>query len=99
MKISKILDLNGEVAPHMKLIRLDNSKTRYFALALAICAVVILTSFNTNSMQSIGLLISGFSCCLWAYWGWLDRAKEGYARFIMESFYFSMAFWGFINWY
>jgi|TARA_Y100000310_G_scaffold239738_1_gene243464 hypothetical protein len=99
MKISKILDLNGEVAPHMKLIRLDNSKARYFALALAICAVVILTSFKTDSMQSIGWLISGFSCCLWAYWGWLDRAKEGYARFIMESFYFSMAFWGFINWY
>ena len=99
MQIKKILDLNGEVSPHMKLIKLNNSTARYGALILAIIAVVILTSFKDNRMQSIGWLVSGVSCSLWAYWGWLDRMKEGYARFIMESFYFSMALWGFVNWY
>jgi len=71
-----------------------NSKMRWFALILALSAVMFLASGSVSS-QWIGWSLSLVACIFWVNFARLDKDTP---RMLMELSYLGASIWGIYNW-
>jgi len=70
-------------------------KLRWCGFLLALCSVIILTTFKINYLQSFGWLLSVMSCAIWTFDSYRSKSMP---RFYMEIMYLLFGMWGIINW-
>ena len=87
---TKVLTLTL-IAPNRKL---PNSNLRWFALTIALLAVMFLASGSVAS-QWVGWSLSVVACAFWANFARLDKDTP---RMLMELFYLGASIWGIYNW-
>ena len=79
------------------MVRLNRAirKLRWCGFLLALCSVIILTTFKINYLQSLGWCLSAMSCAIWIYDSYRSKSMP---RLYMETMYFFFGIWGIINW-
>ena len=79
------------------MVRLNRAirKLRWCGFLLALCSVIILTTFKINYLQSFGWCLSVMSCAIWIYDSYRSKAMP---RLYMECMYLIFGIWGIINW-
>ena len=70
-------------------------KLRWCGFLLALCSVIILTTFKINYLQSLGWCLSVMSCAIWIYDSYRSKSMP---RLYMETMYLIFGIWGIINW-